>query len=128
MPGLATWDYSLWSAGGPCVCFLARARLPFHCTPATCYNKGMSDQIFFSNLNELRQGLAAKDNDEVSLEYFRRQEPTQDNWFIEDFEGQLNVDVMETEADIIIAATVAGTDPKNLQIFLNYHLLTIRCN
>jgi HSP20 family protein len=41
-------------------------------------------------------------------------------------EGQLSVDIFETDKDIIVQSTVAGVSPKELDIFVNADMLTIR--
>ena len=41
-------------------------------------------------------------------------------------EGQLSVDVLETENEIIVRSTIAGVKPENLQIHLASDILTIR--
>lgn len=41
-------------------------------------------------------------------------------------EGQLTVDVYQTEKYIIVLSTVAGVDPKDIDISLNNDILTIR--
>lgn len=41
-------------------------------------------------------------------------------------EGQLSVDVLETDNEIIVRSTIAGVKPEDLQIHLTSDLLTIR--
>lgn len=41
-------------------------------------------------------------------------------------EGQLSVDVAETDGELIILATMAGTAPDKIELHLNNDLLTIR--
>ncbi|MFH1789531.1 MAG: Hsp20/alpha crystallin family protein [bacterium] len=41
-------------------------------------------------------------------------------------EGQLAVDVAQTDDELIIVATMAGTDPSNINLHLHNDLLTIR--
>ncbi|MSU75139.1 MAG: Hsp20/alpha crystallin family protein [Candidatus Magasanikbacteria bacterium] len=41
-------------------------------------------------------------------------------------EGQLSVDVAETETELIIVATMAGTKPENIELHLHNDFLTIR--
>ncbi len=43
-------------------------------------------------------------------------------------EGQLSVDVFETEDDLMIVSTLAGADVDNIEISLHNDLLTIRGN
>lgn len=49
------------------------------------------------------------------------------DWLDQDFdEGQLSVDVYETEKNIIIKSTIAGVKPEDLKISLNQDMLTIK--
>jgi HSP20 family protein len=49
------------------------------------------------------------------------------NWQPADFEeGQLSIDVYETEKDIVIKSTIAGAKPDDLDITIDNDMLTIR--
>jgi HSP20 family protein len=41
-------------------------------------------------------------------------------------EGQLPLDVYETEADLVVKAFIAGADPASIELFINDDILTIR--
>ncbi|MEK7665985.1 MAG: Hsp20/alpha crystallin family protein [Patescibacteria group bacterium] len=41
-------------------------------------------------------------------------------------EGQLSVDVMENERDVIICAAIAGIKPEEIEIHLSHDMVTIR--
>lgn len=41
-------------------------------------------------------------------------------------EGQLSVDVVETQTDVVVISTLAGADSDNIEISLHNDLLTIR--
>src|SRR6056297_1024154 len=58
----------------------------------------------------------------------KRGEDTEKDWLEEsDYEeGQLSVDVYETEDKIIIKSTIAGVKPEDLDISINNDMLTIR--
>ena len=48
-------------------------------------------------------------------------------WLKEDFEeGQLSIDVFETEKNIVIKSTIAGVKPDDLDISIDNDMLTIR--
>ena len=49
----------------------------------------------------------------------------QDPWHMES-EGQLTVDVVDTKHDLVVISTVAGAPPKNIEIFINDDMLSIR--
>jgi HSP20 family protein len=48
------------------------------------------------------------------------------NWLDKDYEGQLSVDVYETEKEIVVKSTIAGVKPEDLNIIVHNDLLTIR--
>lgn len=48
------------------------------------------------------------------------------SWLIKDYEGQLSVDVYQTEKEIVVRSTMAGVKPEDLNIVVNNDLLTIR--
>lgn len=49
-----------------------------------------------------------------------------DNWTENHSEGQLAVDVAQTEDKLVIVATIAGARPEDVSITINNDLLTIR--
>lgn len=56
-------------------------------------------------------------------------EPSINEWFNdeeEETEGQLAIDVFQTEDKIIIKSTMAGVNPEDLKISLHHDLLTIK--
>ena len=46
--------------------------------------------------------------------------------FLEENEGQLTVDVYQTPTHIVIASTIAGVDPENLDVEITRESVTIR--
>lgn len=54
------------------------------------------------------------------------QEQAHSEWQTSETEGQLAVDVLETETELIIVATMAGTKPENITVHLHNDFLTIR--
>jgi len=83
--------------------------------------------VFFTSLEELKEGL---ENDPKGREHFLKVPGQslneQEEWFSEDFEGQLSVDVFQTEDKIIVKSTIAGVKPEDLEIYIHDDLLTIR--
>jgi HSP20 family protein len=49
-----------------------------------------------------------------------------ERWMTEEIEGQLSVDVFEKDGHIVVRSTIAGIEPKDLEIFLNRDMLTIK--
>ncbi|MDD5251409.1 MAG: Hsp20/alpha crystallin family protein [Patescibacteria group bacterium] len=49
-----------------------------------------------------------------------------DDWLAEGVEGQLAVDVHETDDEIVIRSAIAGVNPEDLEVFVHNDLLTIR--
>ena len=50
----------------------------------------------------------------------------EERWLTEEPEGQLSVDVFQKGDDLIVRSTIAGVEPKDLEIFLNRDMLTIK--
>lgn len=50
----------------------------------------------------------------------------EETWMPEDVEGQLSVDVFQTDEAIVVKSTIAGVHPDDLELFLNRDMLTIR--
>lgn len=51
---------------------------------------------------------------------------TQDPWLNENFEGQLAVDVFQTDDEIVIQSTLAGVRVEDIDIAVNNDMVTIR--
>ncbi|MFH1656985.1 MAG: Hsp20/alpha crystallin family protein [bacterium] len=49
---------------------------------------------------------------------------TEEDWFKQ--EGQLAIDVYETDAEIVVRSTIAGVKTEDLDIFIENNMLTIR--
>lgn len=60
---------------------------------------------------------AAKRSPEVKVE---------DGWVTDEIEGQLSVDVFQTDDAIVVKSTIAGVHPDDLELFLNRDMLTIK--
>lgn len=48
------------------------------------------------------------------------------SWMQEEVDGQLSVDVFQTDGAIVVKSTIAGVHPDDLELFLNRDMLTIR--
>lgn len=64
-----------------------------------------------------KSGTPAAQEPELKLE---------DTWMQEEVEGQLSVDVFQTDDAIVVKSTIAGVHPDDLELFLNRDMLTIR--
>ncbi len=60
----------------------------------------------------------SKNNQTSAEEWFNYEEP--------ETEGQLAIDVYQTDKKIIVKSTIAGVKPENLKISLHHDLLTIK--
>jgi len=80
--------------------------------------------VFFNNLDEIHQSLG-QEGEGVRIP-LQRQEDEDPQWFTEEFEGKLSVDVYETEDEIVIKSTIAGVEPDDLDVFLHDDIVTIR--
>ncbi|OGL82886.1 hypothetical protein A3B32_03365 [Candidatus Uhrbacteria bacterium RIFCSPLOWO2_01_FULL_53_9] len=49
-----------------------------------------------------------------------------DDLFADTIEGQLAIDVYETDSDIVVQSAIAGVAPENLEVFINPDMVTIR--
>ena len=47
-------------------------------------------------------------------------------WYGEDYEGELSVDVYQTDGAVVVTSTIAGVRPEDLEITLNNDVITIR--
>jgi len=57
------------------------------------------------------------------------EEDEDDHWLSEEEdyeEGQLSIDVFQTDKDIIVKSTIAGVKPEDIDISINNDMLTIR--
>lgn len=57
---------------------------------------------------------------------FLKKDQKQESWLNEEYEGQLSVDVYQTEKDIVIKSTIAGIKPDDIDITINNDMVTIR--
>lgn len=47
-------------------------------------------------------------------------------WLDENYDGQLSVDVYQTDKDVIIKSTIAGVKPEDIDISFNNDMITIK--
>lgn len=78
---------------------------------------------FFTSFDELRKNL---DTDHSQPLLNIEDKDQTENWFDEEYEGELAVDVFQNGKNIIVKSTIAGVKPKDLEIYLHNDLLTIR--
>lgn len=76
---------------------------------------------------------AEEEESQMHVEQYQpeEQEPVQDNWNQEelpndDSEGQLTIDVYQTETEIVIKSTIAGVKPEDLDVSISNDMLTIK--
>ncbi len=85
---------------------------------------------FFTSLDELKNSLENEGHEEDRVLNLSQKSdfltPEQEQWFTEDYEGQLSVDVYQTKDNIIVKSTIAGVKPEDLEIYIHNDLLTIR--
>ncbi|MDP3899690.1 MAG: Hsp20/alpha crystallin family protein [bacterium] len=78
-----------------------------------------------SGLNSAEVSVEDK-SDENSQQNIPESTKTE-NWLEDDYEeGQLSIDVYQTEKAIIIKSTIAGVKPDDIDISINSDMLTIR--
>jgi len=84
-------------------------------------------EFFFNNLSDLKNSL--DNGDEKNAGGFAldlNQKNSEEDVFVEDYEGQLSVDVYDQGDNIIVKSTIAGVRPEDLDIYIHDDLLTIR--
>lgn len=67
-----------------------------------------------------------KDDEENFFPVQKENDTESPTWFSKEYEGQLSIDVYQTEKEIVVKSTIAGVKPENLNINVNNDLLTIR--
>ena len=87
----------------------------------------MDDQtpVFFTSFDELKDNLDT-DHAEPPLLNLAQNNKGAENWFNEEYEGELSVDVYQSGQNIVVKSTIAGVRPEDLEIYLHNDLLTIR--
>ncbi len=73
--------------------------------------------MFFNKINS--KSTLLQQNDKSSIDEWLNYEETET-------EGQLAIDVFQTDKKIIIKSTIAGVKPEDLKISLHHDLLTIK--
>ncbi|NQU77992.1 Hsp20/alpha crystallin family protein [Candidatus Falkowbacteria bacterium] len=64
--------------------------------------------------------------DSVSVQKEEKEDADKEDWMEENYEGQLSVDVYQTEDKIIIKSTIAGVKPEDVDVSIENDMLTIR--
>jgi HSP20 family protein len=79
-----------------------------------------------TSVNTLRKG--ASEGKQRSLSHSFSDKDIDDEWLSdeENFDGQLAVDVIETENEIVITSTVAGVAAQDLDLHMNGDMITIK--
>ncbi|MFH1598174.1 MAG: Hsp20/alpha crystallin family protein [Patescibacteria group bacterium] len=74
-----------------------------------------------------------KAEDSFYLEQKKPEEPTgivddlyNEDWLEESYDGQLSIDVYQTEKEIMIKSTIAGVRPEDIDISINKDMVTIK--
>lgn len=99
-------------------------------------SKRMNDDISMSNSVPIRpMGISSEDEmDDISIPSSHLESPSDnfsDNWGApestdESGEGQLTIDVFQTDEDIVIKSTIAGVNPEDLDVSINNDMVTIK--
>ncbi len=63
---------------------------------------------------------------ELKIESDATPEEKNDQWLEEDYEGQLSVDVFQTNDEIVIKSTIAGVKSEDLDVTINNDMVTIK--
>jgi len=65
-------------------------------------------------------------SEEYAVEPSTPETPAEDEGWSSDPEGQLTIDVYQTDNDIVIKSTIAGVKPEDLDVSINNDMVTIR--
>ena len=84
--------------------------------------------------NEIRESSMPIFSEEEETEMIMHAQPQQPqrNIFVEeenfssDAEGQLTIDVYQTDAEVVIKSTIAGVKPEDLDVSINNDMVTIK--
>lgn len=80
-----------------------------------------------SDIFEMRLSSVLDDSVKVKAKIKNNNENVIDNWDTNTKEGQLAVDVYETDDDVIVITTMAGAQTDKIEVYVHSHdLLTIR--
>lgn len=82
--------------------------------------------IFFTSLDELKSDLDGEQRDDRPYLNLPQKNTENEQWFSDDYEGQLSVDVYDLGEKIVVKSTIAGVRPADLEIYIHNDLLTIR--
>lgn len=77
---------------------------------------------------EMQSATVFSDDEETEMEMNTGASPAAaaDNAFAGDAEGQLTIDVYQTDNDVVIKSTIAGVKPEDLDVAINNDMITIR--
>lgn len=78
--------------------------------------------------NEMQSTPVFSEDEETEMEMNTRSSaaaPAEEN-LSGDAEGQLTIDVYQTENDVVIKSTIAGVKPEDLDVAINNDMITIR--
>lgn len=74
---------------------------------------------------QLPPGMFADDTYTI-VPQLQKSAKAEEPWINHEPEGQLSVDVFETEQAVIITAPIAGVKPEDLEVYISQDLITIR--
>jgi len=87
-----------------------------------------------SLLSKLKPKTNTNEDESVDEEYLQELnindsgniETNDDEWLEENYEGQLSVDVFQTNDEIVIKSTIAGVRTEDLDVIINNDMVTIK--
>jgi len=90
-------------------------------------NEMDGSQEFDSPIRPLEKIYEEEESEEMIINTPTRR-PAQENSFSanDDSEGQLTIDVYQTDNDIVIKSTIAGVKPEDLDVTINSDMVSIR--
>lgn len=81
---------------------------------------------FLKKIKTGKQKMAAEKKEEEYLFPPEQIQSINEKWLEKEYEGELSVDVYQTDENIVVKSTLAGVKPEDLKIIINNDMLTIR--
>lgn len=76
--------------------------------------------------NTITPSYASPPEQQTRINTSTQPAPEEESNWVADQEGQLTIDVYQTDSDIVIKSTIAGVKPEDLDIQINNDMVTIR--
>jgi len=83
------------------------------------------EELAPEDVDEEAQMMVEEEDIEEEVEVPKKAKETNEEW-LNDFEGQLNIDMYQTKDNVIIKSTIAGVRPEDIDITVANDMVTIK--